>query len=606
MLIYGGPYMGLAGDVCKGLIISAIQAGEMGQSPEQWLEDQKRMVPGMAEGFIVNPDYFQAMGMKGRALGWALFVSYHFFKGWKYEGKPMLTAIRDAGMAAADQVIGSFLYHHGHISAKGYAPGHGPGDKPVEPEKPVGPEKPVSEHGPGEKPPVGAHPPGEGGTGGKSGKPVAKPVVGEHGPVAKPVVGEHGPGEAAGGRPPEAPVAGHEPTPGGADAPHAPEAPVAGHEPPVPPVAPPVPPKPGAGAGPTPPKPPTGKEPPKPKPKDPPKPKPKDPPPPPPPPPPPVPPMRPSGPKTWQEARALINGSTKTVNGRKVIDPAVVENVMRNPDAMRKLKAEDPAAWATFHEGRQKIYDAHDADLKSWIENNVPEAKGQNIEVRTVGTPTGVDRDFRAGRMITDPVTGQQKFIEIKKEAWKSQSDKIFSEKTGGPSDPAGAAKWAKDHQQLQTDQYHAEASVDMADQGLVQDPRTGEWRKTQFPQSNLELTKHGQSTLIDPEGLGKTYETKVAEAYHAGNKGDAFAQAGKAVKTLEGVRDGYAEQHYGVKELPPKVKAGIDAIKEVEAGTMTPAQAEAKIKEMKLGSLPDFMEKISGQFGAFKWARKA
>jgi hypothetical protein len=314
--------------------------------------------------------------------------------------------------------------------------------------------------------------------------------------------------------------------------------------------------------------------------------------------------VRPSGPRTWKEAKALLDAHTKTVNGEKVIDPAVVENVMRNPDAMRDLKTNDPAAWSAFHNQRQKIYTAHDSELKSWIENNVPEAKGQQVSVETVGHENGVDRDFRAGVIITDPVTKQPKFIEIPKEAWKGKSDRIFSEKTGGPSDPDGAAKWAKDHQQLQTDQHHAEASPDMADQGYVRDPQTGEWRKTQFT-SNLELTKHGQSTLVDPEGLGRTYETKVAEAYHAGNKGDAFAQANKAADSLTGVRDGYADQHYGIKEMPPKVKAGIDAIRSVKDGTMTPPQAEAEIKKMGYSDLPDFMEKVSGQFGALKWARK-
>ncbi len=51
-------------------------------------------------------------------------------------------------------------------------------------------------------------------------------------------------------------------------------------------------------------------------------------------------------------------------------------------------------------------------------------------------------------------------------------------QETGGPTDPKGAAKWAKDHQQLGTDQYHAEASVDMADQRTVKNEQTGKWRR--------------------------------------------------------------------------------------------------------------------------------
>jgi hypothetical protein len=617
MLIYGGPYVGMAGDVCKDLIVSAIQAWEMGQAPDDWLREQWHMIPGMVEGAAINPDVFQTMGLRARAVAWSLFVAYHFFKSYSYEKKPMLTAIREAGMAATDAAIGSFLYHYGHISAKGYAPGHGPGEQP--PEHGPTEKSPAAEHAPGEKAPV-EHGPGEHTAGHEPAG--SEHAPGEHAPAehggAEHAASEHGAAEhdaavhASGGEPapaepaashepgPAEAAAGHEPTPAGPEAqtppppvPH--ESAPAGHEPPPP----------SGGHEPTPPPKPT--PPPRPTAPPPPKPKPKEPPlPPPPPTPSPAPPMRPGGPKTWQEAGALIKANTRTVNGVKVIDPAVIENVMRNPDAMRKLKGEDPTTWAAFHEGRQQIYSAHDAELENWIKDNVTGAKDQSVEVRSVGTANGVDRDLRAGVTITDPVTGQPRFIEIPKEKWQAQSNKIFSQKTGGPGDPAGQAKWAKDHQQLQTDQHHAEASVDMSDQGLVRDPQTGEWRQTQFDKSNLVLTEEGHSQLIDPEGLGRTYETKVAESYHAGNRGDAFAQAGKAVKTLDAVRKGYADQHYGVKEPPPKIKAGTEAIRQVEDGTLTPAEAEAKLKKMGYSDLPDFMEKISGQFGAFKWARQA
>jgi hypothetical protein len=630
-LIYGGPYAGLAADVGKGMLISAIQAWELGQSPDDWVKGQYHMVPGMVEGMAVNPDFFQALGMRGRAMAWSVFVSYHFFKRIAYEKKPMLTAIKETAMAAGDAAIASFLFHHAHIAAKGVAPHgagadeHAPGEKPVAGEKSGGGEKPAGageKSGTAEKP-TAAEKPSAGDTSGTPPKPAAgdKPGAG-HGPADAPSgVGAHAGAESAGAPKPAGaePAAGREPGPLGSE----PTAAAGGHEPvptghdvPVPPVGH----EPNEPAGPSEPTKPAGpKDAPKPteppKPKDPPKPKPKPKDPPPPPPPAPTPPLRPEGPRTWQEARGLINANTKTVNGRKVVDPKVVENVMRNPDAMRALKGEDPGLWKTFTDARQQVYDAHDGQLKSWIEANVPEAKGHNVKIETFGTKTGVDRDFRAGVEIIDPSTGEKKFIEIPKEHWQDQSNKIFSAKTGGPGDSAGAAKWAKDHQQLQTDQHHGEASVDMSDQGYVQDPATGEWRKTQFTRidehgnvvgdSNLDMTKRGESTLLDPDGVGRTYETKVAEAYHADHPADAYAQANKAVHSLEGVREGYAKQHYGVKELPPKVQAGMDAIKQVADGTMTPAQAEAKLKEMKYADLPDFMEKISGQFGAFKGARK-
>lgn len=295
--------------------------------------------------------------------------------------------------------------------------------------------------------------------------------------------------------------------------------------------------------------------------------------------------------------------AAETAEGGKV-SKGTVEQILRDPDAMRELKKARPDLWKEFHETRQQIYDGHDKRLTEWIEANVPEAKGRTVEIESFGTKDGVDRDYRAGYVITD-AQGNRRFIELKKEAWAQQSMEIFAEETGGPRDPQGARDWAKDHQQLATDMYHGEASVDMADQGTVWNEGTRTWEKTQIT-PNVDLVKQGRSTLLDPDGLGKTYETKVAESYHQGNVLDAYKQADKAVHSLEGVREGYARQHYGVKELPPKVQAGMEAIKDVQSGRLTPEQADARMRELDCpGGLPDFMEKISGQFASFKWVRK-
>ncbi len=314
-------------------------------------------------------------------------------------------------------------------------------------------------------------------------------------------------------------------------------------------------------------------------------------------------PKKPKGSPKERAAAIADDIAAKTADGNP-LDRATVDRIMVDPDAMRELKNNNPEAWSKINETRSKIYEGHDAQLKEWIENNVPEAEGRQVEVRTFGTADGVDRDYRAGYVTTGP-DGTQRFIELKKETWAGESQRIFAKETGGPSDPAGAAKWAKDRQQVATDQYHAEASVDMADQGTVKNKQTGKWEKTQIT-PNADLVKRGESTLIDPEGYGKTYESKVAEAYHEGNHLDAYAQADKAVHSLEGVREGYMLQHYGIKQLPPKIDAGMQTIKDVQAGRLTPAQADARLRELKYpGGLPDFMEKISGQFGGLKWARK-
>lgn len=41
--------------------------------------------------------------------------------------------------------------------------------------------------------------------------------------------------------------------------------------------------------------------------------------------------------------------------------------------------------------------------------------KEEQVEVRSVGTTDGVDRDYRAGFVRKDPITGKEVFIEILK-----------------------------------------------------------------------------------------------------------------------------------------------------------------------------------------------
>ncbi|MBU2603763.1 MAG: hypothetical protein KKA32_16650 [Actinobacteria bacterium] len=297
--------------------------------------------------------------------------------------------------------------------------------------------------------------------------------------------------------------------------------------------------------------------------------------------------------------------AAKTADGGSV-DRSTTERVMSDPDAMRELRKNHPEAWKKFNETRSKIYEGHDRKLKEWIENNVPEAAGREIVVDPFGNPEGTDRDYRAGYITTDPVTGQRRFIELKKEKWAGKSAEIFAAETGGPTDPAGAKKWANDRQQLATDAHHAEAPVDMADQAKMYNEKTGQWEKTQIT-PNADMVKAGRSTLLDPKGYGTSYETKVLASHNQGNTLDAYAQAGKAAHSLEDVRKGYDAQGYEVRDLPSQVDAGLGVIKDVHAGKLDAAGADAKLRSLGYeGGLPELMEKVSGQFESLKWARKA
>nr|NLI50324.1 hypothetical protein [Propionibacterium sp.] len=332
-------------------------------------------------------------------------------------------------------------------------------------------------------------------------------------------------------------------------------------------------------------------------------------------------PARPGTAKSRADAMAA-EIRARTASGRPLERGTILE-ILRDPDAMRVLKAEHPDLWQAYTEQRQRIYDAHDARLKEWIAahpETFPQIPGRTVEVEFFGTKTGVDRDYRVGYTHLDvSVKPPRKvFIEIKKELWTEASQRIFAEETGGPTDPKGAARWARDHQQLGTDQYHAEAAVDMADQLRVWNPNAGEfgpdgkpkgaWEQVQV-EPRVKMVEDGQGTLLDPDGLGKTYETKVAEAYHEGNLLDAYTQAGKAVHTLEAVRKGYADQNYDIRDLPPKVREGLEVIKRVKAKKTGPAdldaaEAESLLRDLDFEGLTDLMEKVSGSFGALRWAR--
>ena len=313
---------------------------------------------------------------------------------------------------------------------------------------------------------------------------------------------------------------------------------------------------------------------------------------------------RASDPDPAKRARSISEDiAAKTADG-KPLDVPTVERIMRDPDAMRNLRKTDPEAWRKFNETRQKVYKAHDAELREWAKKNLPEGQDHEIAVHTVGHVDGVDRDYRLGYFKKD-AKGHNRFVEIPREKWASESQRIFSEKTGGPSDAKGAEKWASERQQLQTDYTHEEASIDMADQGTVYDPKTGEWKETRIT-PNDQMVKDGRSTLIDPEGYGETYKTKVMNSYKQGNTLDAFTQAEKSVHSLEGVRDGYGKQGYQVDALPPKVQEGMDIVRAVKDGKMSVADGNAKLAGLDYeGGLPGFMDDIAKRFGDLGGAQK-
>lgn len=565
MGVASGSYVGVIGmsalGMLKPLLVSAMTTWVNGGSLEDWLSGQATALVGIAEGALTDPDVLMKLTGEKKALAWALFIAYYFAKELYNDPQLSVTnAMKRVGAQLRDEGLVRFLQYI--VGMKGVsrkptadaptAKPDGPAAKPDGPPPP--PPRPRAD-APAAKPDGPAAKPD--GPAARPDAPAAKP----DGPAAKPDAPAAKPEPNAPAAKPDVPAAKPDGSDSKPDAPTAkPDAPAA--KPDAPPA------KPEGDV-----------------------------------PPPEVPPVRDGSPRGRAESMAR-QLAAETADGGKV-SKGTVERILRDPDAMRELKKARPDLWKEFHETRQQIYDGHDRRLVEWIEGNVPEARGRRVEIESFGTKDGVDRDYRAGYVVTD-AQGNRRFIELKKEAWAQKSMEIFAEETGGPADGQGARDWAKEHQQLATDMYHGEASVDMADQATVWNEATRSWEKTQVT-PNVIMVENGHSTLLDPDGLGKTYETKVAESYYQGNVLDAYRQADKSLHTLECCREGYAMQGYGIKELPPKVQAGMDAIKDVQSGRLTPEQADARMRELDYtGGLPDFMERISGQFAAFKWVRKA
>lgn len=300
-------------------------------------------------------------------------------------------------------------------------------------------------------------------------------------------------------------------------------------------------------------------------------------------------------------------------NGKPYADPRDVLAVMRDPEATRSLKnSSDPAVRDAFENTRQEIYAEHDRKLKAYVESR-PDMEGKKVvvaEVRTPGKEAGfnTDRDFRVLVETTDPVTGKTVYVEVPTKKWIEQSNTIFAGETGGPTDPAGAKHWAEQHQQLGTDKWHAEAAPDMSDQTFTKGP-DGQLVATQG-EPRIAAVKDGRGTLIDPASLGQVYQHKVTEQLNTGHTGEAYAQAGKAVRDLGEIRDGYTQQDYQVGTLPERFQTGAEIVRQTGAkGFDDPqavAAAESALKEAGFkGGLKDFMGALSSQVEALKHARR-
>jgi len=103
-----GPYGSVGAGMLKGFVISAINAYQEGQTPEQWLWANLGIVYGVVEGKVIDPDFFAKMGVEKKAKVWALFVSYHFLKNL-YNGETVVSALKKTTFEVASNRLGAWL-----------------------------------------------------------------------------------------------------------------------------------------------------------------------------------------------------------------------------------------------------------------------------------------------------------------------------------------------------------------------------------------------------------------------------------------------------------------------------------------------------------------
>ncbi len=288
--------------------------------------------------------------------------------------------------------------------------------------------------------------------------------------------------------------------------------------------------------------------------------------------------------------------------GGKFLDKQKVLEIMEDPAIVRTIKNHgSPELKKAFDGPRKKIYQEHDRKL---IEDLARELKmnPKDLEVDDFRTPgdtsdnINTDRDYRVLRKVKLQ-NGKEAKIEVSRKVFEAKSNRIFGELTDKPSNVSDA-EWAARKQQLATDFTSEEANIDYSDQKI--DSKTGE--RTQG-KSNIVDVKDGKSVLKNPDSMGDMYSNKVK---NAGERPEKYAQAQKATKTIEKVKQGYEKQNFKTKPTSENLEKAIKVINDQPTDvSMTPKRmAETHEKLQDLGyknGLEDVMKDVKNEFKSLK-----
>ncbi len=103
-----GPYGAAGADMLKGAVVSAINAYQDGETPQQWAYENLISIRGMLRGQVVDPSVFEKMGVGSKTKAWSVYLGYHFLANL-YDGQTVVEALKNTGKEATNYVIGGWL-----------------------------------------------------------------------------------------------------------------------------------------------------------------------------------------------------------------------------------------------------------------------------------------------------------------------------------------------------------------------------------------------------------------------------------------------------------------------------------------------------------------
>jgi hypothetical protein len=285
------------------------------------------------------------------------------------------------------------------------------------------------------------------------------------------------------------------------------------------------------------------------------------------------------------------------VEGQESLNQKKLLQIMRDEQLTRTIKDHGPP-WLKkiYNDSKQKIYDRHDSMLKSEVARkyHIKESDLYVDDFRTPGSdPNNVntDRDYRLMRKMKAS-DGTVYGIEISTSNWKSMSESIFSTITKKPAGSITDYEWANAHKQTPTDRFHAEASVDFSDQVF----ENGRWTQGKC---NIQRVLDGKTMLIDPKGLGKMYENKVA---HETNPSEKFAQAKKGVTTFKKVRVQYSKKGLPLDKMPREFLEAMHIVEKAPTNvTATPEvinEINQKLNNLGYNGIEGVIQEVSNSLG--------